>query len=35
VNCIGYSCVFLPLFLIYKYTKRIKYTERAVLLFAG
>lgn len=28
VNCFGYACVFLPLYLIYKYTKKIKYVER-------
>lgn len=29
LNCFGYACVFAPLFLIYTYTKRIKYIERS------
>lgn len=29
LNCFGYSCVFAPLFLIYTYTKKIKYIERS------
>lgn len=28
VNCLGYGCIFTPLFLIYKYTNKIKYAER-------
>lgn len=28
VNCFGYACVFIPLFLVYKYTKKIKYVDR-------
>lgn len=28
VNCLGYGCIFTPLFLIYKYTTKIKYVER-------
>lgn len=28
VNCLGYGCIFTPLFLIYKYTNKIKYVER-------
>lgn len=29
VNCFGYSCIFIPGILIYRYTKRIKYVERS------
>lgn len=28
VNCLGYACIFTPLYLIYKYTKKINYVER-------
>lgn len=28
VNCFGYSCVFVPLILVYQYTQRVKYLER-------
>ncbi|KAL5275237.1 SLC35B2 family protein [Megaselia abdita] len=28
INCLGYSCVVLPAFLIYKYTNKINYLER-------
>uniref|UniRef100_A0A336LWR1 Adenosine 3'-phospho 5'-phosphosulfate transporter 1 n=1 Tax=Culicoides sonorensis TaxID=179676 RepID=A0A336LWR1_CULSO len=28
VNCLGYACIFAPLLLIYKYTKKIKFVER-------
>ncbi|XP_055689402.1 adenosine 3'-phospho 5'-phosphosulfate transporter 1 [Lutzomyia longipalpis] len=28
LNCFGYSCIFLPGFLIYKYTKRVRYLEK-------
>lgn len=29
VNCFGYSCVFVPLVLVYQYTHRVKYLERS------
>ncbi|XP_059611624.1 adenosine 3'-phospho 5'-phosphosulfate transporter 1 [Phlebotomus argentipes] len=29
LNCFGYSCIFLPGFLIYKYTKRVRYLEKS------
>lgn len=29
VNCFGYSCIFIPGFLIYKYTNRINYLEKS------
>uniref|UniRef100_A0A6B2EIF5 Adenosine 3'-phospho 5'-phosphosulfate transporter 1 n=1 Tax=Phlebotomus kandelakii TaxID=1109342 RepID=A0A6B2EIF5_9DIPT len=28
LNCFGYSCIFLPGLLIYKYTKRVRYLEK-------
>ena len=32
VNCFGYSCVFVPGFLIYKYTNRTNYLEKSGLI---
>lgn len=35
VNCLGYGCIFTPLFLIYKYTTKIKYVERGGEFFVS
>lgn len=34
INCIGYSCVFLPGILIYHYAEKTKYLDRCGKVFA-